>query len=132
MQVPRKWKAIDVPNLDEQAAWRTPGGYPGLGDVVSVSHDSSMTSLNLHQYLKYQRNLLGVGISTASQIRTQVSHGRGELTYHFLVNGNQAQTLQVVVRTASGFASASFVAPASTFDHDVKRTHRYLRTLAGR
>ena len=132
MQVPRKWNAVDIPNLDEQAAWKTPGGFPGRGDAVSVIHDSSLTSLNLHQYVQYQRNLLGVGISTASDVRTQVSHGRGELTYHLLVNGYQAQTLQVVVRTANGLASASFVAPASTFGHDVKRAHRYLATLAGR
>ena len=131
MQIPRAWTAVDIPNVDEQAAWRTPGGLPGVRDVVSVVHEET-TYLNLHQYLQLQRNVLGVGISTASHIRTNVSHGRGELTYDVITNGKQARTLQVVVPTASGFASAIFVSPPETYSKDVKQVRRYLDTLTGR
>jgi hypothetical protein len=131
MQIPRGWTAVDVPNAEEQAAWRTAGGLAGVGDVVTVVHED-MAPLNLHEYVKYQRNVLGVGISTASHIRTSVSHGQGELTYDVIVNGKQARTLQLVVPTTSGFASAIFVAPASTYSTDVKQIRRYLETLTGR
>jgi hypothetical protein len=131
MQVPRRWTAVDIPNVDEQAAWRTPGGLPGVGDMVTIV-DEDMGSLNLHQYMKYQRNALRVGISTASHIRTSVSHGRGELTYYMIANGKQAWTLQVVVPTTSGFASAILVAPPETYSQDVKQVRRYLETFTGR
>jgi hypothetical protein len=131
MQVPRKWTAVDIPDVEEQAAWRTPGGLPGVGDMVTVVHEET-TYLNLHQYVKYQRNVLGVGISTATHIRTDVSHRRGELTYNVIANGKQARTLQVVVPTTSGYASAIFVAPPSTYSNDVKEVRRYLATLTGR
>jgi hypothetical protein len=130
MRIAHSWKTVDVPSADEQAAWRTPGGFPGRGDVVTLVHEES--SLTLHQYIQYQRNVLGVGITTASHIRTNVSHGRGGLRYHLLMDGNPARTLQVVVPTSAGFASAILIAPASTFKHDVKRISPYLKTLTGR
>jgi hypothetical protein len=131
MQIPREWTAVDIPNAEEQVAWRTPGGLPGVGDVVTVVREE-MTNLNLHQYVKYQRNVLGVGISTASHFRTDVSHGQGVLTYDVVANGNRARTLQLVVPTTSGFASAIFAAPPETYATDLRQVRRYLETLTGR
>jgi hypothetical protein len=67
-----------------------------------------------------------------TQVKTRIFHAHAEIRYRSTINGNQARSLVYVVPSATGYAAATFAAPAWTYADDVKRVERYLKTLTGR
>jgi hypothetical protein len=132
MHVPSSWRPVDVPSGSHATVWTTPGGVAGVGDVVTVIHERPAASLDLEGYVDYSANLLSVGITTVTQVKARVFHAHAEIRYRSTINGNQARSLVYVVPSATGYASATFAAPAWTYADDVKRVERYLKTLTGR
>jgi hypothetical protein len=134
MQIPRAWTSFNVPSLSEEAAWRTSGGVAGYGDVVTIMHERPPSSLDLLNYTYGASAQLqaGVGSGSIHVVRTHAYAAHGEIEYRTNVDGRLVRSLVYIVPTSTGYVSATFAAPASTYKHDLKRAERYLKSLTGR
>jgi hypothetical protein len=134
MQVPRSWTSFDAPGVSEQAAWRTSDGIAGYGDVVTIVHEPAAASVDLVSYTYGASAQLqaGVGSGAIHVFRTHAFASHGEIEYRTNPQGHQVRSLVYIVATSTGYASATFAAPASTYKHDLKRAKPYLKTLTGR
>jgi hypothetical protein len=134
MQIPRAWTSFNVPSLSEEAAWRTPGGIAGYGDVVTIMHERPASSLDLLNYTYGASMQLqaGVGSGSIHVVRTHAYAAHGEIVYRTNLDGRLIRSLVYIVPTSTGYVSATFAAPAATYKHDLKRAEPYLKTLTGR
>jgi hypothetical protein len=134
MQIPRAWTSFNVPRLSEEAAWRTPGGVAGYGDLVTIMHERPASSVDLLNYVYGASTQLqaGVGSGAIHVSRTHAYTAHGEIEYRTNLDGRLVRSLVYIAPTSTGYVSATFEAPAATYKHDLKRVEKYLKTLAGR
>jgi hypothetical protein len=74
----------------------------------------------------------GVGTGGIRVTRTHAYNAHGEIEYRTNLKGRHLHSLVYIVPTRTGYASATFAAPTTTYAYDVGRVERYLKTLTGR